>query len=123
MLLTKNLVGTKLFCISCDLRDQDARTVTLTKLGRKYLHINDAPYVELEHKSTNLYTYLSGNGFNDTLKVFPNQASYQEYLQRDSLIRDVTNFTRMSIDNGFDHISLENLKQIHKLMSIDILER
>ena len=120
MLLTKNLVGTKLFCINCNYpnRDRDTNTVTLTKLGRKYIHINDAPYFELEHKSTSLYMYLTGNGFNDALMVFPDESSYQEYQQRQGLVRELFLFAKSNVDNDFDNISLENLKQIHKLMGL-----
>ena len=118
--LNKKMVGTKIYRENTFFNSEPLPTVEaiITKVGSKYIYINNTQYEINRVRSTSEFFWLNGKS-NNSIIIFTTEEKYKDHLCRKEVEKKLRKMINQSGNSYLYSIPIENIKQIAELLLLN----
>ena len=118
--LNKKMVGTKIYRENTFFNSEPLPTVEaiITKVGSKYIYINNTQYEINRVRSTSDFFWLNGKS-NNSIIIFTTEEKYKDHLCRKEVEKKLRKMINQSGNSYLYSIPIENIKQIAELLLLN----
>ena len=114
------MVGTKIYRENTFFNSEPLPTVEaiITKVGSKYIYINNTQYEINRVRSTSEFFWLNGKS-NNSIIIFTTEEKYKDHLCRKEVEKKLRKMINQSGNSYLYSIPIENIKQIAELLLLN----
>lgn len=121
--INKKMIGTTIYRGNTSFKSNPypRPEAIITKVGSKYVYIDDIQYEINTRLSNSEYLWLNGN-LNNSIIIFTSKEKYDAHLFRKEFEKKLTKLIDQHGNNDLYSIPIDNIKQAAKLLLLNLNE-